>query len=65
VTCLLKAGIAETEKAVARERLCNSRSVTEAEYGVGMRYQAARSEDIEELVRAMVSCKECELAIGL
>jgi hypothetical protein len=65
VTCLLKAGIAETETAVIRERLYNSRSLTEVEDGVGIRYQAAHSEDIEGLVRDIVNCKGCKLAIGL
>jgi ubiquitin len=42
-----------------------SRCATVAEDGVGSRYQAAHSEDMEDLMRAMVNCKECSLAIAL
>jgi hypothetical protein len=65
MTCLLKAGISETETAVTRERLCNSRSAKEAEEVVENRYQAAHSEDIERFVRAIVNYKECVLTIAL
>jgi hypothetical protein len=34
-------------------------------YDVGSRYQAANSEGIEVLMRAIVNCKVCELVIAV
>jgi hypothetical protein len=38
---------------------------TEEEDFVGIHYQATPSEDIEDLMCAVVNCKVCELAIAL